>query len=113
MIRNEALPTVPMIVSLGREFGVPLTRSDLHESPSLLAPSICGKDSDVTEDGTLKKVHVVLSLFLGADLDTDQLIEIFRKFQENEREKGALHLCVKNFSEVNKLRFACRRVQNA
>ena len=42
VIRNEVLPTVPMIVSLGREFGVPLTRNDLHESTSLLAPSEAG-----------------------------------------------------------------------
>jgi len=38
VIRNDVLPTVPMIVSLGREFGVPLTRNDLHETTSLLAP---------------------------------------------------------------------------
>ena len=34
MIRNETLPTVPMIVSLGREFGIPISDEDLHQ-PSM------------------------------------------------------------------------------
>jgi len=31
VIRNEVLPTVPMIISLGREFGIPLSLDDIHD----------------------------------------------------------------------------------
>lgn len=48
-IRNELLPSVPMIVSLGREFGVPLTRDDFHDAyvENLLAvPGIGQQESE-------------------------------------------------------------------
>jgi len=42
VIRNETLPTVPMIVSLGREFGIPISDEDLHQPSSMLETNTLG-----------------------------------------------------------------------
>lgn len=89
-VRNDLLPTAEMIVSLGKEFGVPLSENDFHEQSNITVNNET-TGTDVPSDTT----RLVASFKRHREL-VDTKNEMYEKIlieRKNEKNAQTDHVC--------------------